>query len=609
MALSQERRTQLDGIVLKMAQQDAPKADVQLVVNDFISKYGNENPPPPGVLQSVVQGVAKPFLGVYQGAKGAVEATGQLGAGVLAKGMRNEKAAQASFNEAGATANKYLMGKPVNYGYAGKVVTPGSQASPIEGIKSIVGTGAELAPYALGEFVPGSSVPGTAARTLRSVTEAGAKTGAIKGALTGLGSALSSNKGFGDTLLSLLGGTVGGSIAGAGTSSAGYGFNKGISSLSNLWKTEPPKLSQAAIDASKRLAEDPQATVDAQALLESDPQNPMREVVVGVKQSFDDLHDMAKASWDQAANDFEKENPGKTFDVRPKVGEAMKDTFGKFNLGLEQAKDGSFKVIDNGSSLSDKEINAVQDLMNKLNTMGKKVNLRGIQGLQNKISAAYNAVDSSAGATPYHALIMQMREPFQEAVGEVLPDGMKDANLLYRTYYSAYNLLGKKIFKGEDVQTGAESFLSNLVGKNKGEVLARVEKGQAPFEGMNLPKTSQYVADAKTVAKMAEKIGKEPAKALLDPATKLVLKILGLGAGEIEASRLALGKVGKGEATAEGLVGLLATLVLLRSNPETAGTAIGNIANKAIGIGGKALSGGIQTLGRQAMIPPTITSR
>lgn len=44
MALTQDRRQQLDGIVLKMAQQNAPKGDVQAVVSDFINKFGNEKP-------------------------------------------------------------------------------------------------------------------------------------------------------------------------------------------------------------------------------------------------------------------------------------------------------------------------------------------------------------------------------------------------------------------------------------------------------------------------------------------------------------------------------------------------------------------------------------
>ena len=42
MPLSEERRKQLDGIVTKLAEQDAPEEDVHAIVNDFKSKYENE---------------------------------------------------------------------------------------------------------------------------------------------------------------------------------------------------------------------------------------------------------------------------------------------------------------------------------------------------------------------------------------------------------------------------------------------------------------------------------------------------------------------------------------------------------------------------------------
>ncbi len=47
MPLSPERRTQLDDIVVNMADQNAPQEDVDLIVNDFISKFGNEQPVQP----------------------------------------------------------------------------------------------------------------------------------------------------------------------------------------------------------------------------------------------------------------------------------------------------------------------------------------------------------------------------------------------------------------------------------------------------------------------------------------------------------------------------------------------------------------------------------
>ena len=42
MPLSEQRRRQLDEIVVKMANQNAPKEDVVAIVNDFKSKFENE---------------------------------------------------------------------------------------------------------------------------------------------------------------------------------------------------------------------------------------------------------------------------------------------------------------------------------------------------------------------------------------------------------------------------------------------------------------------------------------------------------------------------------------------------------------------------------------
>lgn len=45
MPLPEERRRQLDEIVMQMGEQDAPQADVDIIVNDFIAKYQGESVP------------------------------------------------------------------------------------------------------------------------------------------------------------------------------------------------------------------------------------------------------------------------------------------------------------------------------------------------------------------------------------------------------------------------------------------------------------------------------------------------------------------------------------------------------------------------------------
>jgi hypothetical protein len=82
MPLSTLRRQQLDGIVQKMANQNAPKEAVQSVVNDFKSKYENEEQPKSdGILKSIAKNVASPFLKVGTAAYNVGSSIGKLAQG------------------------------------------------------------------------------------------------------------------------------------------------------------------------------------------------------------------------------------------------------------------------------------------------------------------------------------------------------------------------------------------------------------------------------------------------------------------------------------------------------------------------------------------------
>lgn len=82
MALSAERRTQLDGIVQQMAQQDAPQEDVQAIVEDFKKKYAgtptsagkkvemDTGPKPPGYLEQTADVLSAGVNKAYEGFKG-----------------------------------------------------------------------------------------------------------------------------------------------------------------------------------------------------------------------------------------------------------------------------------------------------------------------------------------------------------------------------------------------------------------------------------------------------------------------------------------------------------------------------------------------------------
>ncbi len=573
----------------------APSSDIQ----DFVSKAKAEQQAQPGFVQSVAQGLASVPLKFFQSARTVAEGTGDVLAGGAAKLMGNDQAAQKSFDQAAQVSQPSY-----NYGYFGSVKTPGAEmkdgkADFTGGLKDIIGTGLQTAPYVLGGFSPAG--PG-----LGGVVVSGAETGALKGAMTGAGSALSRDLGTSDVLKAGVGGAVGGAVAGAATSAAGYGLQKGVGAISSLWHTNGPTLNtaanKAAQDAADRVAADPEGAAAANQALAADHANPLSDVALGVKQSFDDLKGMAQESWKQGMKLAETANPGQTYDVTPKLYD-LSDTLGNFNLKLEPVREagkftGAYKVVEDGASqLGDKEISAVQGLVDKLSDYGKDASLKDLATLQNKLNAAYYEIPTAADGspTPYHALIMQLKSPLQEAIGKILPEPLQDANLLYRTYYSAYDNLGKSLFNGDNMKDSASSFLAGLVRNNKGEVLDRVSKGSAPFEGMDLQKASQHVADARLLEKMADRAGQMGEKFVLSPAAKVIGSLLGIGLAGGEGVRISQGKA----SPTELLLSTLAALTFMRANPNVSG-AEGNFATAVTDKAAQAVGGAINRAGAQA---------
>lgn len=79
MPLSNLRREQLDGIVQKLANQNAPKETVQAIVNDFKSKYENEGKEKQdGFLKSTAKSIISPFAKVGTSAYNVISSINKL---------------------------------------------------------------------------------------------------------------------------------------------------------------------------------------------------------------------------------------------------------------------------------------------------------------------------------------------------------------------------------------------------------------------------------------------------------------------------------------------------------------------------------------------------
>ncbi len=87
MALTEQRRSQLDGIVQKMLQNKESDSNIQFVVDDFKKKYEGESiqntPAPqteqPGMLKSIGQGISDFTIGVGKGALSTVKGMANIG--------------------------------------------------------------------------------------------------------------------------------------------------------------------------------------------------------------------------------------------------------------------------------------------------------------------------------------------------------------------------------------------------------------------------------------------------------------------------------------------------------------------------------------------------
>ena len=187
---------------------------------------GTPQPKEPGIVQSIAQGIASPFLRLAASGKAIVQGGANLAqAGIAA--IKGDTAGVKKNVQEGVES----MG-PIDAGYLGKanVIGRGEEGEQLSGgrtIADVVGVGTELA----SDIVGGIGVKDIAKASLKGLVKEGAKRGAISGLksglLYGLGSSLQdeaeiTEKDFSkrvtdvatDTALSALVGTVGGAVLG-----------------------------------------------------------------------------------------------------------------------------------------------------------------------------------------------------------------------------------------------------------------------------------------------------------------------------------------------------------------------------------------------------------
>ena len=184
-----------------------PDNNIQAVVADFKSKY-DKTSEQTGFIQSMAQGMAKPFLtAAATGASAVKGITGAIGAGINAL-TGNKEAAKIGLQEAAKPVN-------INAGYFGTGEAIGGKGeSTADVVKKSVGTGLELGSWMVGGSGAKSAITQSLKQKVGQGALQGLKTGAAAGSLTGTGVEMQKDDSTtGDIIgAGLGGGLIGGSV-------------------------------------------------------------------------------------------------------------------------------------------------------------------------------------------------------------------------------------------------------------------------------------------------------------------------------------------------------------------------------------------------------------
>ncbi len=271
--------------LLSSEEQQSADAKVNTLNQGAYNKFQaeKEKEANPGLVKSIIQGVASPFLHTATNVANFVDSTGKLLQGDV-------KGAQQAVKQ---TRDYGYFGKdvaPVGFGQDGKVKNFGGFAG------DVIGTGAEIASYAAplaagagSKVVKGGEVLSNMTKNVAKPTIASfAKGGALAGSLGSAGASLREGKDVGDVIKSgvtggLLGGVLGGAVPAVG---------RGISSIAKAGKEGVGTAGRFASSQLTRLNPETAALARAGKIsneaLKTAPGDMANDLVSRVQNAFDD---------------------------------------------------------------------------------------------------------------------------------------------------------------------------------------------------------------------------------------------------------------------------------------------------------------------------------
>jgi hypothetical protein len=422
MALSPTQKAQIDAVLAKQkggssAASPSLAPDKKAAIDALIAKQKETSQPTeqqPGLVQGIVQGIAKPFLKT---------ATNVLNFGEGAADLLQGKVGQA--NEA---ANKTR-----DYGYFGKDIAPVGGTKPIEQTnfgdftKDVVGTGAEIGSYA----APFGSLPGLAEKTaakaaleagqvakpwLSGLVRGGVASGTTSGVLSGAGAELQKPESTVGSVLGagvtsgLLGGVTGGVLPALGALG-----NKVVGGAGKLGSEVLGKSTGGGAETLRNIFENPeninlvrQATKEGpEGLMKSaiqDARNGLDVMTSGNSKAYREAMDRIKASPQDLSNAVS--------DIRSKIVQEATDGFGiRFGDGkkLNNLDFNASDVVEGSAS--------VQRAFDRL--FGEPIS--SVAELDRVKKSLRRLAQGAPNRSPAQALIYKMKDAASSALKEKVP--------------------------------------------------------------------------------------------------------------------------------------------------------------------------------------------
>lgn len=445
MPLSQERRKQLDDIVVKMADQDAPKEDVQSIVDDFTSKYGNEESAAPTPSPKPQGGGVMSFLG---------SAGKTVGKGILDVALQ-----PARFLERSGKAIGTLGLSPEQKAQYEEYVGPGLQEK----------VGGEE--YATPAYKNAGEVAGGAIQTVANLATpavGGIGKFALQGAAIGGGKALEEGKDVGEAgTEAALGGAISGLTAGA-LKGAGKAVEKGVKNvtteaakdmvrktfpfLTNIAKTD----TNWAVQNAGRVV--PKMKMVAEAIHNGEDQGAIESVLrqdllKTAKNVFARAKQTAEKDYDSAVASIVKKNPnakGSLEAMRGSVRALSKEAGEAVTPDEDFALKALYKTIDDHSDGS----------------------VGGFIGLKRKL---FPIIERTEQGSPARRIANLMYQEVDNELDRMTNGAMKPVNEAYRNFKDAAFEV-KPIWSDAAKEDTQRNFVANLSGQAKTGSMSAIKR-------------------------------------------------------------------------------------------------------------------------------------